>query len=49
MTGYSTEDRYKVQIWMPSDLAKASMRRANDSGISLSELIRRLLTEYLEH
>ena len=50
MTGYSTEeDRAKVQVWMSSDLATASMRRAHDTGVSLSELVRRLLAGYLEN
>jgi hypothetical protein len=41
-------DLTKVEVWMPSTIADLAMIRANKAGVSRSELIRLLLTEYLE-
>jgi hypothetical protein len=50
--GYIPEaaaDMVKVLTPMPRWLAEASRIRANEMGISRSELIRRLLGDYLEN
>lgn len=57
MTGSGTEgstvgaksDLTRVEVWMPSTIADLAMTRANEAGVSRSELMRLLLTEYLEN
>jgi Ribbon-helix-helix protein, copG family len=49
MTGCTPEEMIRMHIIMPSDIAQAALTRANAAGISRSELVRILLTEYLEN
>jgi metal-responsive CopG/Arc/MetJ family transcriptional regulator len=41
------EELRAVSVVLPPGLAGDALRAANDAGISRSELVRRLLTDYL--